>query len=728
MQKLVMKNAKRHCDVSRDDAGVPHIHAASWLDALYGLGYMHAQDRGTQVLFARAIASGQAAERIAHQEELLETDCFFRRIGLHLDLERETTALSPEVREQVDAYAAGVTDGIGAKRRSLPMWATGFQPEPWDAAAVMLVGRLLSFGGLAVSQLQNERLLIDLVHAGADAAALREMFEPRLDDMDFDLIRQVQLANRMSDEALEVLVDLPRLAGSNAWAVAPWRSATGRAILASDPHLEVNRLPAIWYEAVLQWGDEYVAGATLPGCPLFSVARTKKLSWGVTYLKGDTIDFFVEDVRQTEEGQWEYRREDRWVPFEVRRELVGRKGEAPLEMLVHENPNGSLEMEPTQSGYYLSVAWAGRQVSSAQGVATWLDLIHAPDVRRGMDIIRECTQPTLTFILADSQGYIGMQGCGAFPIRRHAVAGLAPLPAWEPENHWRGWHDTCFLPSAFDPPEGFVATANEESNPSEGPMLVTQTVNDYRLRRIRERLAELPQATIADMQTLQYDVVSTEARELLELFLPYLPDSEIKQRLSRWDYSYSVDSQEAPLFQRLYTQVMMELLGHDRGIGWRRMVYLCSRAGFSSMVLTAADRLLHRDQSWWWHGRDKGDLIRRAAAKLEGQPIAKTWGDVNNFHFANRFFGNHRVGRLLGYNSRVYPMPGCHATPFQGHVIQTALRESTFAPSYHFVTSFHEDRIWSNLPGGPSESRFSSFYRNDIPRWLTGEYKSVAPF
>ena len=134
------------------------------------------------------------------------------------------------------------------------------------------MGRLLSFGGLAVSQLQNERLLIELIHAGANDAALYELFGSRLDDVDFDLLRKVRMANNLSDDALQVLVDLPRLAGSNAWAVAPEKSSTGGAMLASDPHLEINRLPGIWYETVLRWDDaQYVMGATLPGVPLFSL-------------------------------------------------------------------------------------------------------------------------------------------------------------------------------------------------------------------------------------------------------------------------------------------------------------------------------------------------------------------------------------------------------------------------------------------------------------------------
>jgi penicillin amidase len=158
---LRIEFAGRRVDVERDAYGVPHVQASTWLDALFGLGYMHALDRGTQVLFAREVASGQGAARIVDKPELIETDRFFRRVGLHLNLEAEVAALDDHLREQIEAYCAGVNHAIGTSRRSLPMWVTGFRPDPWDVQAVLLVGKLLSFGGLAVSQMQNERLVMD---------------------------------------------------------------------------------------------------------------------------------------------------------------------------------------------------------------------------------------------------------------------------------------------------------------------------------------------------------------------------------------------------------------------------------------------------------------------------------------------------------------------------------------------------------------------------------------
>jgi len=228
------------------------------------------------------------------------------------------------------------------------------------------------------------------------------------------------------------------------------------------------------------------------------------------------------------------------------------------------------------------------------------------------------------------------------------------------------------------------------------------------------------------MRALQYDVVSLQAAELLPIFLPHLPEGEMKRRLAAWDCDYSPHSIEATWFSRLYQHVLLEVFGQERGIGWRRMLYLATRVGFSTMLLTAIDRLLVKEHSLWWQGRDKAELIRRAGERVAQEP-PQPWSVTNSFHFTNRFLDDGFFGRALGFSTGEIAMPGCHATLFQGHLLKSARRVTTFAPSYHFVTDLGANEAYTNLPGGPSESRLSGYYKSDIPRWCLGEYKRLAP-
>jgi penicillin amidase len=730
MEAISTNSARYEFTAARDENGVPHVRAESWREAIYAWGYLHAIDRPTQVYFARAVASGQAAERIANKPELLEMDVFLRRAGLYRDLDREYRRLPEQMREQLEWYCQGVNDGMLDAGRTLPMWVTGFRPRPWEPASVLLIGKLLSFAGLTIVEQENERLLLELIQLGVDDERLRELFHPYLDGIDFEPLREIHIAKRLSDETLELLADLPRLAGSNAWCVSPARSATGHALLASDPHLEVNRLPSIWYEVALQWGSgEYAMGATLPGCPIMAVGRTNRLSWGVTYMHADTSDFFIEDCRPGGSTGWQYRRGDQWFDFQHRQEVIRRKGGEPVLLNVYENEQGVLSRTPELSDgpcKYLSVSWIGEQVDGGRAICTWLDVITAPCAAAAMEQVRVAPHPSLVWLFADREGHIGLQATGWLPQRGAGNSGIVPVPAWEAENHWQGRVRVDLLPREYDPPIGFVASANEELYRRDGPPLHAHAQPDYRKRRIVERLTELPRATVEDMQNLQYDVLSTQARDLLPVLLALVDDCPLKEKLSKWDCRYTPTSTEATLFQHFYRHVVLQIFGNEQGIGWRRMFYLCTRMGYSTMVLTAIDRTLRKVTSSWWRGRSKKDLVQKAAELAQNDPV-QPWSEFNTFHFVNRFFGSGRAGRLLGFKSRPIAMPGCAATVFQGHLLTTAVRESTFAPTYHFVTDMGTDEARTNLPGGPSESRFSEWYKVDIPRWIAGEYKRLTP-
>jgi len=548
MERITTSTARVEFTAIRDDAGIPHVTAKCWEDALYALGYLHALDRPTQILFSCAVANGEASERISNTPELFETDRLFRRAGLHLNLQREIENLNSCHIDQLERYCEGVNDGLQDAGRSLPMWITGFHPRPWHPTAVMLIGNLLSFAGLAIAAQENERLMLELIQTGIRDELLRELMEPYLDDVDFAPLREVRMERRLSDEALEMLADLPRLAGSNAWAVSPSRSATGQALLAADPHLEVNRLPAIWYEIALHWGeDHYAMGATLPGCPLMAVGRNAQVAWAVTYLHADTSDFLIEDCRRGGDTGWQYRRGTKWHDFKVREEVIGRKGAQPEILHVFENEEGTLRWDLTdqEPGKYLSAKWIGNSPGCGQSIGSWLEVMGCQGTQQAMDLVCENPHPTLVWVFADRAGHIGRQASGWLPARPAGRNGLVPTVAWDETLHWQGRVECELLPRLYDPPEGYLASANENVDRAPERLIHSHALGWYRKQRIVDCLHQLPRASVHDMQQLQYDVTSLQAKRLLAIFLPELPKSPLKDSLENRDIRYNAENTKA---------------------------------------------------------------------------------------------------------------------------------------------------------------------------------------
>ncbi|MEK6238279.1 MAG: penicillin acylase family protein, partial [Planctomycetales bacterium] len=544
--------------------GVPHIQGADFLDALYGLGYLHALDRRTQLAFARAVGSGRATELLADKPGLLESDRFLRRLGAARGIPQEVDALDERARRCLQVYCDGVNDGFRQTGRSFPMWAAGVADEPWEPASALLIGNLLNLLGLAHGQQRAEHIVLDLARTGAEPNRLRELYHPYLDVADFDLLRRVKEPNFLSDEFFAETAGLAKLSGSNAWAISPRRSRSGHALLASDPHIEINNHPTAWHEAVLHWDGHWMMGAALPGTPMFAVGRNERLAWGVTYSMADCCDYLIEDCR-ARDGVAEYRRGDAWLSFETRDESFQRKGGPRENLRAHSNPQGVLEADPLDDGdgLYLLSQWAGSAPGFGKSLATWTALAECGETEAAMELVRDCPEPPLCWMFADADGHIGRQVSGRFPKRNSNRLGVIPVPGWDESNHWDGWISVSELPSEFDPPEGFLCSANENLTSPDGPVLTTLPGADYRRRRIAQRLDALPSATTDDCRELQYDVFSMQAEDLLERLLPLLPDGEAKRRLDSWDRQYRVDSKDAALFARFYAFLVAEVFGQS---------------------------------------------------------------------------------------------------------------------------------------------------------------------
>jgi penicillin amidase len=702
--------------VRRGAHGVRRVDADTEVDLYRGLGRCHATDRALQMLLARILVQGRASECLEASDEMLAADRFFRRVGLAARAAADADRLGARERAVVAAYSEGV-NGVLARRVPWELRLLGYRPEPWTPTDSLLVTRAMGFVGLAQSQGDMERLLVEMVQAGVSRGHLEELFPGLLDGLDLDLVRRVRLGERLVPAAVRWSRALPRAVASNNWAVAGRKTLSGRPILANDPHLETNRLPAVWYEVLLCLGDRVCLTATVPGVPAPILGRTDDLAWGATYAFMDAIDSWIEDCR---DGC--YRRTtaagETWVPFQVRTETVARRGKPPVILTFHENGHGVLDGDPAEPGLYLATRWSGGE--GVAGVGAILDIVHARTVADGMALLGRI-ETAWNWVLADGAGGIGYQMSGAMPARAPGRHGVVPLPGWEPANDWRGTVPPAELPRALNPASGFVVTANDDLNHLGRARPITLAMGCYRAERIARTLAARDDWSIETTRALQLDVHSLQAERFLALLRPLLPATPAAELLRAWDCRYDTDSTGAALFERFYRTLVADVFGAVCGPDV--LAFLLDETGILVDFYGNFDRILLAPAGAWYGAAGRDATWRRVAAGCLVEP-AGTWGERQQVVLAHLLLGG-RLPRWCGFDRGPLPLPGGRATVSQGQVYRSGGRATSFAPSYRLVTDLGRPAVHSCLAGGPSDRRFSPWYASELGRWRAGRLKEL---
>lgn len=711
--------------LERDDAGVAHITAASLDDAILGEGYCHARDRGLQILLMRILGRGQGCEQLQDSEELLVWDRFFRRWNLRADAVREEAALSPRVRSAVEAYCRGVNLWFSDKGIPWELRLMGCRFEPWTIADCFLIAKLSGLIALASAQTDIEQFIVECVRNGIKRERLEELFPGQLHGLDEALLRQVRVPEPLVPESLKWASALPRLMASNNWVISGNRTASGKPFLCNDPHLEVNRLPAIWYETVLRWtspnGSCYAMGASFPGLPGVSIGRNHDLAWGITYAFMDCMDSWIEECR---DGK--YRRGEAWLPFETRKEIIRRKKNPPLEILHYENAHGVLSGDPTEAGHYLSTCWSARDETSAATLDAGCGILEARTVAEGQAILGRISNSSWNWVLADGSGNIGYQMSGKAPRRRDGVSGLVPLPGWDPANDWQGFHAPEDLPRAFNPPAGFLATANQDLNHLGKVHPLNIPMASYRADRINDVLARPGRVTLEQMQKLQLDLHSTQAELFMPIIRPLLAEfaaqhGEAVRLLTDWDLTYASESKAAFLFEQVYQALMSKVFGEATGsFGGKVLERILAETCIFYDFYGNFDRVLLAERSVWFGSRTRTDIYRAALAKALATP-PEAYGPTRRVLMRHLLFGG-KLPLWLGFD-RELEIPGNRATVHQGQIYRGGGRETSFAPSLRLVTDLATDEMHISLAGGPSDRRFSKWYSTGVADWVAGRYK-----
>ncbi len=705
--------------MKRDQGGVFRIEGKDLEDALGQLGRAHATDRPSQMALMRILANGRATECLADEPDLLEADRFFRWLGLYRGADEQASGLSGQVKRYAEAYCEGVNETMAERRRPMPFRVWGYRWEPWQPRDMVIILRLMAWAGLVSTQVNVEKAVVEMIQAGVGEAKLLELMSPYLNGCDFDLVRQIKLEHRLTPEVLEAHRKVGSLASSNNWMVSGARSKSGHALFANDMHLEVNRIPAVWYEVIIELPGDYLIGTTVPGIPCVVTGRNRNLAWGVTYTEADTTDFWVEDCR---EGK--YLKDGEWRAFEKTTETIIRKKHSPEIVDVYCNEHGTLLGDATQPGKYLCLGWTAWHCSAADVLQAIYRLDTGKNVSEAMEAVGRIHYPSLNWGFADSEGNIGFKMSGLFPLRREGWSGLYPVPGWTSDYDWKGFIAPEALPGVLNPSEGYFVTANQDLTAYGQVSVQNAPLNLHRDQRIRQRLAGKEDLDIEDMKSIQLDVFSTKAETLVPVFLEAMPEGPAKRMLEQWNFEYHPDSRTATLFEMLYQRALVSFLCREKdSIPEPIFFHFRNESSVGLNLDFFFERILLKENSLWFNGKSRSEILKPAFENVDEESWT-VWGEKNQIKMVNLFFGGKLPG-FLGVDRGPLAMPGNMDTPRQGYVYRDAGRDTSFCASNRFIADMGTDEAYTIIPGGPSEKRFSGLYLTDLEDWLAGRYKRL---
>ena len=555
-------------EIIRDSSSVPHVYAQGEADALFGLGFVHAQDRWWQMDFYRRVGRGQIAEVAG--PEALPADRLMRHVGLGRASDASWASASAELHERLQPYVDGVNAAVERTPPPLEMRILDYAPAPWDASDSVLWAKLMAF---MLSPAWEAQILRARLVERVGVEALRAL-DPGYPANGSTMAPPGAPFGALSRDLTQAYADLAQRSGlgamgqgSNAWAVAAEHTADGRALFACDPHLSAVN-PSYGHFSHLECPDFSVAGATAPGFPGIVWGCNRRLAWGPTAGLASSQDVVIEEF--DEEGR--YRTPDGWEPAGEIEERVVVRGHPDEVLRIRTTRNGPI-VSPEIPGVPFALALRSAVLDAPTTGQALLDLPRAGNIDEFRAALSHFQEFNLVFGYADIDGHIGVQMTGALPERAPGSGWLPPV-GWDPGAQWGRLVPLDELPHAYDPPGGRVWAANHAPVPLDELTFDGEFLDAFRAGRIGKVLNDSSAHTPVTMARLQVDrhslAFQTVARHLVGLETVGLREAALVQRVRDWDGEAGRDSVAASIvgatYSRLLDAVVRAKLGADTAL------------------------------------------------------------------------------------------------------------------------------------------------------------------
>jgi len=727
-------------EVLRDTYGVPHVFATDTHDLFFAQGYVTAQDRLWQMDIYRRAAEGRLAEVLG--EPALESDRFMRTLGLGRAAQLDLAVISDEARGLLAAYMEGVNKFVQQHGESLPVEFTilGYRPDPWTVLDTLAISKLQLYDAAgnytqellraSIAERLGPEVLATLLpdastNAVADDARAWALVAPQFSP---------GLAGDGPAALANVLGGAGQGLGSNCWALAGSRTASGKPLLAGDPHLPV-RNPSIWYEVALDAGDLHLIGFSIPGVPGVVIGHNDRVAWSFTYAYADTQDLFVERQDPTDLRRYEF--EGRMENATFRREVIKVKGRADDVVLDVATTRHGPILTPVLKEQKPQLALRWSALDGTRTVEAVLGMGRARNFSEFRAAAALFVGAALSACYADVDGHIGYQLVGRLPDRK-AGDGRMLVPGWSGDYEWRGLRPADDNPFLFDPPGGVVLNAN--NRPVDR---ATETGWEgewdpgFRYAYLRAVLASINGADVARFRSLQTDVTSLPVQRFRAAILSAHAASPLAaeaQRLVRdWDGVLGVDSAAAAIYEAWLVRMCERTFRDKLGQSLYEQYLTDGRPTF------ALYELIGSPSSTWFTDLASGeaadrdaiaavaleDAVRDLSKRLGPTSASWRWGDLHTVAFEHPLSAAKPLDLLL----TIGPVrrAGDGYSPNNGaYSLLRPFAVRSHASERQIVDLADVDASLSIIPTGQSGQPYSPHWGDQTQLWASGGYKAMA--
>jgi len=729
---ISLKGLSEDVEVIRDKDGVPHILAQNEKDLYMAQGYVQAQDRLFQMDLSRRQASGRLSEVVG--EKAVDRDKFFRTFGLRRAAEVSFAAYPDEAKQLLEWYAGGVNaymqEATDEGRLPIEFTLLGYKPEKWTPIDSLTIGKYMAFdlGGHWQGQAFRYWALENLPKDKA-----YDLFPSYPEDAPTILsdIGEVQVD---MEQSFAGAVIPPEFNGSNNWVVSGEKTASGKPLLADDPHLSLGT-PSIWYQMHLESPQVNVSGVIFAGIPGIILGHNEQIAWGVTNTGPDVQDLYVE--KQNEEDPSLFLYDENWERATIIEEPIKVKdGDTiPYEVTItRHGPVISEFAHQNESEKVLSMRWTALDPSLE--LLAILNINKAKDWDEFEEALKDFHVPTQNFVFASEDGTIAYKANGKIPIRKKGN-GLLPVPGWDPDYEWEGFIPFEELPKVINPQSGFIATANNKVVSDEYRYHISHHwAQPYRYMRISEYLEAENDLTLSDMKDLQMDQMNLHAREMVPILIEDMEsgsltakEKEAVELLKSWNYKDDKNFAAPLVFHQWMNEISTGLFKKEIP---KDMIKLF--VGRQSVVDELIRKAHQGEESQWFV--DRGGYktfitasFTQAIDELEeayGSSMDEwEWGLYHKVYFEHPLSGASSMLKRFLNDRDPEPVGGSRVTVGAASYNDSGI--VNHGASWRFVIDTENMNNGYHIVGPGQAGHYKSkWYQNQIDAWKNGDYHQTS--